>query len=199
MKIFQQCTVLILLVLLGTGCSSMIDARSFMHPEADFSFYQKVGVLPFANQTDDAMAGEKVTEHFLTEVLINGDLEVMDPGQFNAVVAQLGRSAAPGKTLALSPDQLAQIADISNVQGIFEGIIHEYRMIQLGGEQYPVISMTVKFIDAPTGTVVWQSNITARGGPNLPIVSIGESFLLGELTQKVVKKVVKDFYNKADI
>jgi hypothetical protein len=59
--------------------------------------------------------------------------------------------------------------------------------------------MTVKFVDAPTGTVVWQSNITARGGPNLPIVSIGESFLLGELTQKVVRKVVKDFYKKADI
>lgn len=199
MKIILQWTVFALLVLFGTGCSSMIDVRSFMHPEADFSFYQKVGVLPFANQSDDAMAGEKVTEHFLTEVLINGDLEVMDPGQFNAVVSQINRAAVAGKTLALSPDQLEQIADISGVQGIFEGIVHEYGMIQLGGEQYPVISMTVKFLDAPTGTLVWQSNITARGGPNLPIVSIGESFMLGELTQKVMEKVVKDFYDKAGI
>jgi hypothetical protein len=199
MKTIQRCTIIFLLTLLGTGCGSMLDVRSFMHPEADFSFYQKVGVLPFANQTDDALAGEKVTEHFMTEVLINGELEVMDPGQFQAVVTQVGRSAAPGKTLGLSPDQLGQIADISGVQGIFEGIVHEYSMIQLGGERYPVISMTVKFVDAPTGTVVWQSNITARGGPNLPIVSIGESFLLGELTQKVVRKVVKDFYKKADI
>ncbi len=199
MKFIKQCAVFMLLVLLGTGCSSMIDARSFMHPEADFSFYQQVGVLPFANQTDDDQAGDKVTEHFLTEVLINGDLAVLDPGQFNAVVSKMGRSAQPGKTLALSPEQFAEIADIAKVQGIFEGIVHEYHMIQLGGERYPAISMTVKFIDAPTGTIVWQSNVTARGGPNLPIVSIGESFLLGELTQKVVKKVVKDFYNKADI
>lgn len=199
MKIIQRCTVYLLLMLLGTGCGSMLDVRSFMHPEADFSFYQRVGVLPFANQADDALAGEKVTEHFMTEVLINGDLEVMDPGQFNAVVNQVARLPAAGKTLGLSPDQLTQISEVAGVQGIFEGIVHEYRMIQLGGEQYPVISMTVKFIDAPTGTVVWQSNITARGGPNLPIISIGESFLLGELTQKVVKEVVDDFYDKADI
>ncbi|MCK5069728.1 MAG: hypothetical protein KAR01_04270 [Desulfocapsa sp.] len=199
MKIIQRCTIYLLLILLGTGCGSMLDVRSFMHPEADFSFYQRVGVLPFANQADDALAGEKVTEHFMTEVLINGDLAVMDPGQFNAVVNQVARLPVAGKTLGLSPDQLTQISEVAGVQGIFEGIVHEYRMIQLGGEQYPVISMTVKFIDAPTGTVVWQSNITARGGPNLPIVSIGESFLLGELTQKVVREVVDDFYDKADI
>lgn len=201
MKIIYRFIVplLLLLLLSCTGCGSMLDVRSFMHPDADFSFYQKIGVLPFANQADDALAGEKVTEHFMTEVLINGDLAVVDPGQFNAIVTQVNRAAVSGKTLSLSPDQMNQIAEVAGVQGIFEGIVHEYHMIQLGGEQYPVISLTVKFVDAPTGTVVWQSNVTARGGPNLPIVSFGESFLLGELTQKVVRQVVKDFYDKAGI
>jgi hypothetical protein len=187
----------LLLLVACAGCSSMIDTRSFMHPEADFSFYQRVGMLPFSNQSEDRLAGEKITEHFMTELLINGELEVMDPGQFNAVAMQALRGGLGVSAAELTPAQLTQIAEMAGVQGIFMGIVHEYKMIQLGGEQYPMISMTTKFIDAPTGTVVWQSNLNARGGPNLPIVSIGETFMLGELTQKVCKKVVKDFYDKA--
>ncbi len=189
--------VLFLLVTASSGCSSLIDSRSFLNPKADFSFYSKVGLLPFQTQAEDKLAGEKVTEHFMTELLIAGELEVMDPGQFNLVVAQVARSGGSGPTSDLSVQQLNQIATVAGVQGIFTGTIHDYKMIQLGGEQYPMISMTVKFIDAPTGTVVWQHNVNATGGPNLPIVSIGESFTLGELSQKVCRAAVKDFYKKA--
>ena len=133
----------------------------------------------------------------MTELLINGELEVMEPGQFNAVVSQVMRGAVSESSPEFTPAQLTQIAGVAGVQGIFMGIVHDFEMIQLGGEQYPVISLTAKFIDAQTGTVVWQNNVNARGGPNLPIVSIGETFLLGAMTQKVSKKVVKDFYKKA--
>ena len=197
MKKILNCWIWISLIVACTGCSSMIDMRSFIHPEADFSYYQKVGLLPFSNQSEDRLAGEKVTEHFMTELLINGELEVMEPGQFNAVVTQVMRGAVSGSSPEFTPAQLTQIAGVAGVQGIFMGIVHEYKMTQLGGEQYPVISLTAKFIDAQTGTVVWQNNVNARGGPNLPIVSIGETFLLGAMTQKVSKKVVKDFYKKA--
>jgi hypothetical protein len=191
------CGVWLSLMIACTGCNSMIDTRSFIHPDADFSYYQKVGVLPFSNQSEDRLAGEKVTEHFMTELLIKGQLEVMDPGQFNAMVTQVLRGAVSGTSAEFTPAEVTQIANVAGVQGIFMGIVHEYRMTQLGGEQYPVISMTVKFIDAQTGKVVWQSNVNAQGGPNLPIVSIGETFLLGAMTQKVSREVVKDFADKA--
>lgn len=184
-------------VLAMAGCASLIDARSFVNPQADFSYYSKVGLLPFRNQAEDRLAGEKVTEHFMTELLIAGELEVMDPGQFNAVVAQVARTNAPASTLELGVQQLSQIASVAGVQGIFTGTVHEYKMIQLGGDQYPMISMTAKFLDAPTGTVVWQNSVSATGGPNLPIVSVGETFTLAELTQKVCRAAVKDFYKKA--
>lgn len=186
-----------LVVLMLAGCGSMSDIRSFMHEEADFSFYHKVGLLPFRNLAEDRLAGEKITEHFMTELLIKGEIEVMDPGQFNAVLAQVAKTNAPSSTLELSPAQLSQIASVAGVQGIFSGTVHDYKMIQMGGEQYPMISMTVKFIDAPTGKVVWQSSVTATGGPNLPIVSIGEQFTLGHLSQKVAKEVTRDFFKKA--
>jgi hypothetical protein len=187
----------LLLALSLSGCSSLVNSRSFLNPQADFSFYKKVGLLPFRNQAEDRLAGEKVTENFMTELLIAGELEVMDPGQFNAVVAQVVRSNAPVSTLDLSPSQLSQVASVAGVQGIFTGTVHDYKMIQLGGDQYPMISMTVKFVDAPTGTVAWQNGINATGGPNLPVVSIGETFTLGELSQKMCRIAVRDFHKKA--
>lgn len=189
--------LLVAIALGATGCASLVDSRSFVNKEADFSFYKKVGLLPFRNQADDRLAGDKVTEHFMTELLIAGQLDVIDPGQFNAVVAQVTHSNAPVSAFELSPTQLGQIAAVAGVQGIFIGTVHEYRMLPQGGDQYPLISMTVKFVDAPTGTVAWQHSINVSGGPFLPVVSVGETFTLGELTQKACRAVVQDFYRKA--
>lgn len=199
MHILNRLKIGMLLVLLATcfGCGSLMESRSFVSPQADFSFYKRVGLLPFKNMAEDRLAGDKLTEHFMTELLIAGELEVMDPGQFNAVVAQVAKSASSVSGLELSTEQLTRIAEFAKVQGIFMGTVEDYKMIQLGGDQYPLISMTVKFIDAPTGTVAWQHTLSATGGPNLPVVSIGETFTLGGLSQKACEAVVKDFYKKA--
>lgn len=193
-----QAGVLLALGLTAAGCGSLIESRSFVNPNADFSFYKRVGLLPFNNlSADDRLAGEKMTEVFMTELLIGEGLDVMDPGQFNTVVAQVARTNAPVSSPDLSPAQLTQIGELAKVQGIFMGTIHDYKIVQIGGEQYPLITLTVKFIDAPTGTVAWQNSTTATGGPNLPVVSIGETFTLGAMSQKVSKKVVRSFYNDA--
>ena len=197
MKKMKQLVLLFLLTLTFMGCGSMTDSRSFIHPESDFSFYQKVAVLPFKNQADDQFAGDKMTEFFMTELLIWEELQVMDPGQFSGVIAQVAKTRAPAATLQLSPDQLSQIAEVAGIQGIFMGTIHDYKMIHLGGEQYPLISMTLKFVDAPTGTVAWQNSVTATGGPNLPIISVGETYTLSQLSQKICRQLAKDFFKKA--
>lgn len=190
--------IFLLLLFAATGCSTMTKSRSFVHPESDFTFYQKVGVLPFINQADDRFAGDKLVENFITELLIGGNLTVMDYGQLNGVVAQVAKSNASGTSSAeLSPTHLGQIAQVAGVQGLFMGTVHDYKMIQLGGEQYPMISMTMKFIDTPTGTIVWQHTVSAVGGPNLPIVSIGESFTLGQLSQKLCKSMAGNFFKSA--
>lgn len=186
-------TALILALLVTQGCGSLVESRSFVNPEADFSYYERVAVMPFGNMSADRFAGEKMTEVFMTELLIGGEMEVMDPGQFNAVVAQ----ALKGRGGPMGPADYTRIGEFAEVQGIFVGTIHDYKLTSAAGEQYPLISMTVKFIDAPTGTVAWQISITATGGPNLPIVSIGETYTLGAFSQKMCRKVVKDFLAKA--
>lgn len=186
--------VAILLLVSVAGCATAPKARTYINPETDFSFYNRVGILPFRNLTDDKLASEKLTETFGTEILIASELAIMDQGQFNAVVAQVARANPHNLPADLSSEQLSQIGDVAQVQGIFAGTIHDYRMLPVGGESYPFIAMTMKFIDAPTGTVVWQSQMSVAGGPNLPIVSIGEIFTLGELSQKLCKNAIENFY-----
>lgn len=186
--------LLLLLTFVSSGCGGISSSRVYINPQADFSFYRKVALLPFRNMTDDPLAGEKMTDVFLTEILIAGDLEVMDIGQFKSVVAQVARG---GNVYDLSASQLAQIGDLAKVQGVFTGTIQDYKMITVGGEQYPLISVTFKFLDAPTGTLVWQYTASVAGGPKFPIVTIGEIFTLAELGPKVCAQAVTEFYKKA--
>lgn len=190
-------SIVALLLLVLTGCSSLMESRSYVNPQIDSSFYHKVGVLPFRNLAEDRVASEKVGDVFMTEVLMAGQLDVMEPGQLNQVVAQVTKSNVAATGQELSAAQLKEIAEFAGVQGLFIGTVEEYKMVQLGGEQYPMISLTAKFIDAPSGTVAWQHSLSATGGPNLPIISIGESFTLGQLTQKACEQAVRDFYKKA--
>ncbi len=184
---------------IGLESCSPMHVRSFVDPRTDFLVYEDTAVFPFDSQADDPLAGDKMTEHFVTEVLREGKLHVMDPGQFRAFVAQATRSAAPVSGQRLSPTEIREIGELAGVQGIFMGVVHDFKMIQIGGEQYPLVSMTTKFIDVATGTLVWQANLTARGGPNLPLISIGESYVLGELSQKVAQRAVHAFYRESGL
>jgi TolB-like protein len=193
-----RCLGLALLAILATGCSQM-QVRSFIDSRTDFLVYEDTAVFPFDSQADDALAGDKLTEHFVTEVLREGKLHVMDPGQFRAFVGQATNSSAPVSAQRLSPSEIRTIGELAGVQGIFMGVVHDYKMVQIGSEQYPLVSMTAKFIDVATGTLVWQANLTARGGPNLPLISVGESYVLGELSQKIVQRAVHEFYKKSGL
>lgn len=196
MKRWKNTVILLVLLVTCTGCSSLVNTRSYSNPQVDSSFYKKVGLLPLRNNVEDRLAGEKIGEVFLTELLIAGEMDVMDQGQFNAVVSQTLKTNAPLGELNLSNAQLKEIAEFAGVQGVFMGSVNDYKTVSLGGEQYPMITMTMKFLDAPSGTIVWQNTTSATGGPNLPIVTIGETFTLGALSQKVCREIVRDFYKK---
>ncbi len=185
---------LILLLVADVGCATR-SSRRFIHPETDMSFYTKVGVVPFRNLASDRLAGAKMTETFATELMIPSRFEVASPGEFQKVVQDVSLATAPLSEVEFLPDQLKEIAKQAKVQGIFMATIHEYQMTRIGQAQYPVISMNVRFIDAETGTVVWQETYFERGGPKMPILSIGEIFTLGELSQRTCKKVIRDFYH----
>jgi TolB-like protein len=171
--------------------------RSYLNPEADMSFYERIGVVPFINLTSDRFAGEKITSTFVTELLITEKFEVVERGEFDHIVGRVRSSTGGSSSQELTGEQLAAVGEQAGVNGIIEGVVKEYEMIRVGQGTYPLISFNVKLVDAPTGRVVWESSYSAKGGPKLPVVGWGETHTLSELAQKACRNVVREFARKA--
>ena len=168
------------------GCSSHM--RNFTHADADMSFYQKVGVIPFRSMTADAFAGEKFTAAFTTALLAARIFEVSDPGVFATALKQVAGARIPEDSL--TPEQLKKIGEAGGVQGVFIGSISQYEMTATTAWNFPVIAVDVRFIDVATGTVVWKASASERGGPKTPIIGLGEVRTLGELADRMSRKMI---------
>jgi len=191
-KFLAPGAILLLLIVFGCG-----GPRTFLNANTDWTFYKQLGVLPFINLTTDRFAGEKVQSSFITELFLAEKFQVVEPGEFNSKVAQELKSSGAQPTQELSLDQIKMIGQKMGVQGIIEGTVREYSMIRVGQVDYPVISLSVRMIDVPTGTVIWMTSFSQKGGPKWPVVSIGETHTLSELTQKICHQLVSDFVGKA--
>ncbi|HET6350021.1 MAG TPA: CsgG/HfaB family protein [Candidatus Krumholzibacteria bacterium] len=170
----------------AAGCAGPV--HQFTHTEADMSFYQKVGVIPFRSMTADAFAGEKFTSAFTTALLSSRKFEVLDPGIFAATLKQVTGARIPEDSL--TPEQLKKLGEAAGVQGIFIGSVSQYEMMPTGAGPFPVITVDVRFIDVGTGTVVWTASASERGGPKTPIIGVGEVHTLGELADRLSSEMV---------
>src|SRR3990172_13116100 len=106
----------VILALLLGGCGG---PRSFVHPSTDIAFYKRLGVVSFYNMTGDRFAGEKMTSSFVTELLLQKKFEVIEPGEFERIVAETrGSSGAEGQDL--SAEQIKLIGQKAGINGIIE-------------------------------------------------------------------------------
>lgn len=175
--------------LAGLSCGGP-HTEVFTHPEADLSFYERVGVVPFRSLATDRLAGEKFTTEFTTVLLASQLFEVMDYGIFVSHITKVMGTKSPVE--GLSADEVKRIASEAGVQGLFVGTVSEYQMTSTPNGQFPVITVDVRLLDAETSNVVWSASVTERGGPKTPIIGVGEIHTLGELSQKVARELVDE-------
>ncbi len=74
------------------GCRSGMQPTLFVNPRFDFSFVERVAVLPFENQSNDRQAGFRATRLTITELLASGAVDVVEPGEVQAVLAKSGHT-----------------------------------------------------------------------------------------------------------
>lgn len=169
-----------------TGCSAPV--REYTHPDADMSFYSRVGVIPFKSLCADPLAGQKFTGEFTTALLSAGVFEIIDPGVFSTFLSQATGSRQPED--ALTVDQLKKIAEVAGVQGIFVGNVSQYEMMSTSSGSFPVITVEARLVDLNTGNVVWKVSVADRGGPKTPIIGVNETHTLGALSQELSRRMV---------
>jgi len=145
--------------LLSAACASAPHGAVYVHPNADFSMYRRVAVLPLANLTTDRFAGERVREIICTELSMLRLFDTVDVGEVNRVMRVHDLADAS----AIGPEMIAALGSDLDVQGLLFGSVLEYRAQQTGSVTSPEVGLSLRLVDVETGMVVWSVGDARKG------------------------------------
>ena len=191
----SRAAVILLLGIAASGCASAAAPRFYVNPQADMTLYQKVAVLPFHNLSTQALAGERVTRVFVTELIITDRYRIVEPAEFRAVLREL--DVQPTADGAWDPEKLKVAAGRVGATGIVRGVVTEYQVQRSGQDEFAVLSFDAELVDVETGNVVWRGSISRRGTSRFPVFGGGSSRTLGALTQDACVELVDGLRRRA--
>ncbi len=147
---------LVLMILLGalvlfSGCGGTGKTK-FVHPDFDFSFLEKVAVVPFENLSSDQGAGARSTRFFTSALLASEAFWVVEPGE---VTRALGLQSVM-RTGELTEDQIKAVGRELGVQGLFLGSINESTTLRSGSTNISVVTVVIRMVETETGSTVWS-------------------------------------------
>ncbi len=141
------------LALLSVGCRSAEPASVYLHPNADFSTYSRVAVLPFGNLSSDRFAGERLREILTIELSALGLFDLVELGEVNQV---LRKQDVPGVT-EIGTEKVRELGKAMGVQAFLTGSVMGYQERRQGNITAPMISLSLRMIDVETGILVWSA------------------------------------------
>jgi hypothetical protein len=183
MTLTKALVVWLLIVTPLAGCAR---PGGYVHSSYDFSNVKRVAVLPLENHTQDQTAAEKVRKAVVGEILITRVVDVIELGQVNrALTAQGVQSIA-----ALGTEEIRKLGTAIGVQALVLGSVDVYERVNVGGVPFAEIAVSLRAIDAATGTIVWSATGTAGG-----VGVVGRLFGVGgetmtEATRKAVRSAI---------
>lgn len=177
----------LLVIAAGVGACAA-PARLFVNADADMSYYRRIAVLPFDNLSGDRFAGARVTRAFVTELVISGRYEIVEPEEYRVALAAIG-----GEANVQGQYDLAKLQDgARRVQatGILRGAVTEYQMIRAGSDQVPAVGFDVELVDVATGQIVWRLSASKKGHGRLPLVGGPNTRTLASVAQEACMEAV---------
>ncbi|MDL1970310.1 MAG: penicillin-binding protein activator LpoB [Candidatus Desulfofervidaceae bacterium] len=168
------------------GCGGGLKLTRYSNPKANVAFIKRVAVLPLRNFSRDNMAHEKVRDILETELLSLQIFEVVDKGETDHALEELRISPTN-----IDAKSLKKLASRLGVQAVLTGAVDEYTLVQTGGISLPLVTISLKLIDAQSGGVIWQVTGTEKGGGALNrLFGIGEK-TLSDVTQILIQRMLK--------
>ena len=143
--------VLLGAIMLLAGCAGTSKTK-FVHPDFDFSFVEKVAVVPFENLSDDQGAGARATRFFTSAILAAEAFWVIEPGE---VTRALDKQSLI-RTGEMTVDQIKAVGRDLDVQGLFIGSVNESTSVRSGSANVSVVTVVIRLVETETGATVWS-------------------------------------------
>lgn len=177
--------LLLAVALAPFGCGGM-RPTTFIHPEYNFAYVERVAVIPFENLVGDQAAGARATRYFVNELLATEAFEIVEPGEVARVLALQGIAG----TAELTKAQVTEIGRQLSVQGVFLGSIAESAAIRSGSSAASTVTISVRLLETDTGATVWSTTNTEGGrGFWSSLFGTGNDSL-SEVTRRCVKNAI---------
>jgi hypothetical protein len=180
--------LLLLALLLLLSCAKRSVPASFHDPEMDFSALRSVAVMPLSNLTRDQLAGDRVRDTFITNLMATGVLYVVPPGEVARGIAR----ANIADPINPSSEDIARISAVVQADAVLTGVVREYGEVRSGAATANVVSVGMKMFEAKTQRVVWTASST-QGGISMADRLLGSG---GRPMNEVTQAAVNDLINK---
>ena len=151
--------LIIILAMLAQLSACGPKATKYVNPAVDFSYIHRVAIFPFQNTSSDIQAAARIQSIFLTGVLDEGELLVVDQGE---VLNTLRRMKMAPEAI-LSPEQIVALGQELAVEGIFFGTVEEYGQARISNAQVYNVTASFSLAETETGTLIWNSQVSKNG------------------------------------
>ena len=141
-------------VLMGCGGAG---STTFVHPEYNFSYTERVAIVPFENLTDDQGAGARATRYYLAEMLATDAFDVVEPGEVTKALAEVNLI----RTADITQDQAKVLGEKLGVQALILGSVGESASRRGGSRTTTTVALVVRMVETDTGITVWSSTTDA--------------------------------------
>lgn len=181
-------SLIVVSLLVVPGCSKPVH---YIHAAYDFSLIKKVAVLPIENLTLDQQAGEKVRKAVVSELLAAGVVDVIELGQVNRSLTQQNVQTIS----SVGVEDFKRLGPALGAQAFILGSVETYDRVNVGGVGFPEISVTLRAVDAATGSIIWSASQTG-GGPGFAgrLLGVGGD-TMSEATQKTVRGALTTLFH----
>jgi TolB-like protein len=164
-------------------------STEFTNPNIDFSFVQRVAVLPFENLATDPLAGYRATRLVVTDLLASGALDVVEPGEVAGAMARLGIDRGQPTI-----EQVVSLGASLEVQALLQGSVAQSEVLRAGTTNRPVVTLDARMVETETGTIVWAATHTEKGkGLSARVLGTGGE-ALSETMRRCVSRLLDTLF-----
>lgn len=179
----------LLLSLTLAGCGGGMKVTRFSNPNFDFSFVERVAVIPFDNQSGDRQSGLRATRLTITELLASGAVDVVEPGEVQAALTKI-TGLQPNRAVTPSTEQIVSLGQALDVQALLLGAVTQSENLRSGSVPIPVVTLDLRLVEVETGATVWAATHSEKGGSlSAKVLGTGGE-PLAETTRKCVQEAL---------